>query len=83
MRGGDFLVVAAEEAEEVAGQIVFVGIVQTAHDAEIKRDIFAVACHLDVAGVHIGMKEAIAEHLGEEYLHAIACQLRDADTGFT
>ena len=39
------------------------------------------ATHQDVAGVHVGVEEAVAEHLGEEDLDAVARELRDVDAG--
>ena len=38
--------------------------------------------HQDVAGVHVGVKEAVAEHLGEEDFHPGGGQFRDVDAGF-
>ncbi len=71
---GDALVVAAEEGEEVLRQVILVGVGQRADDAEIERDVAAESPggDEDVARVHVGVEEAVAEHLGEE----------DFDAGF-
>ena len=42
-------------------EVVFVFICERAHDAEIQRDITAIICHEDIARVHVGMKETVAE----------------------
>jgi hypothetical protein len=36
---------------------------------------------LDVARVHVGVEEAVAEHLREEDRHAVAGQLLQVDAG--
>ena len=65
------LVVAAEEGEEVARQVLLVDLGQRAHDAEVERDVLlGPGAHQDVAGVHVGVEKAVAEHLGEEDLDA-------------
>ncbi len=70
------LVVTPEEGGEVLRQVLLVVFGQRADDAEVQRDVAAkgrrVQAHLDVARVHVGVEEAVAEHLGEEDRHAIA-----------
>ena len=71
-------VVAVEEGQQVLGQVVLVARVERADDAEVHRDIARVRRvvdhHEDVAGVHVGVEEVVAEHLGEEDLHAVLRQ---------
>ena len=46
-------------------------LVEDAHDAEVHRGIARIVritdVHEHVARVHVGVKEAVPEHLGEEY----------------
>ena len=58
--------------EEDGGHEVAVKILRPNMLAVIERDVAAVGGDEDVAGVHVGMEEAVAEDLGEE----------DFDTGF-
>ena len=65
---GDALVVAAQEADQDLGvDPAGVG-VDPAHDAEVERDERAVGPELEVALVHVGVEEAVAERVGEEGL---------------
>ena len=75
----DAPVVAVEEGEEVLRQVVLVDLGERAHDAEVERDVAAVVGDQDVARVHVGVEEAVAEHLGEEDLHAGARERRNVD----
>ncbi|SAJ33735.1 Uncharacterised protein [Enterobacter cloacae] len=74
MQLGDLAVVALEEGDQVARQVVLVLVGQAADDAAVHRDVLRApgraGADEDVAGVHVGMEEAVAEHLGEEDLHA-------------
>jgi hypothetical protein len=82
---GHALVVAPEEGHEVLRQVVLVVVGQRADDAEVQRDVAAeggrVEADLDVARVHVGVEEAVAEDLGEEDRHAVARQLLEVDAG--
>jgi len=64
-------VVAAEEGEEVLRQVVLVDCGEPAHDPEVERDVAPLRVHQDIARVHVGVEEAVAEHLGEEDLHPL------------
>ena len=75
---GDAAIVAAEEREEVLREVVLVEIAQRADDAEVERDVAAVRTDQDVARVHVGVEEAVAEHLREEDLDAGARDVLDA-----
>ena len=67
-------VVALEEGHQVACQVVLVLGGQAADDAAVDGDVLRIArlpgADEDVARVHVGVEEAVAEHLGEENLHA-------------
>ena len=76
---GDAPVVATEKSDEIARQVSFVGLGQRTHDAEIERDILTVAGDENIAGVHIGMEKAVAEHLGEKDFNAGTRKLRNVD----
>jgi hypothetical protein len=75
----------AEEGDEVLRQVFLVVLGQRADDAEVQRDVAAeglrVQADLDVARVHVGVEEAVAEDLGEEDRDAVARQLGDVDAG--
>ena len=83
VRGRHAVVVAAEEREEVLREIALVALRQRAHDAEVERDVLAVVGAVgrdeDVARVHVGVEEAVAEHLREEDLDAGARQPLQVD----
>ena len=79
MRLRDAAVVAAEEGEEVLREVVLVDLGERAHDAEVERDVASVVGDEDVARVHVGVEEAVAEHLREEDLDAGARERRDVD----
>jgi hypothetical protein len=67
-------VVALEEGKQVARQIVLVLGREAADDAAVDRDVLRAprvhGADENIAGVHVGVEEAVAEHLGEENLHA-------------
>ncbi len=83
MQRRDPVVVALEEREEVLREVVLVEVRQRADDPEIERDIAPelrrIETHLDIAGVHVRMEKAVAEHLREEDLDAFARELRNID----
>ena len=78
---GDAPVVAAEEGEEVLGQVALVGRAQRAHDAEVDRDVVALRGDEDVPRMHVGVEEAVAEHLREEDLDTVLGDPLEVDAG--
>ena len=70
MHFGNTTVVALEEGQKILSQIALVDIIERADNTEVKRNVAAIVCHQDVARVHIGMEEAVAEHLRKENLYA-------------
>ncbi len=81
----DAVVVALEEREEILREIVLVEVGERADDPEIQRDIAPEGrfgdADLDVARVHVRMKEPIAEHLREKDLDPFARKPRDVHAG--
>ena len=82
---GDAAVVAVEEGEEVFGEVVLVFGGERAHDAEVDGAVarrFGVSgVHEDVAGVHVGVEEAVAEDLGEKDFDAALGQHFEVGAG--
>ncbi len=74
MRLRDAPVVAVEERQEILREVALVALAERAHDAEVEGDVaalrFALGADENVARVHVGVEEAVAEHLREEDLHA-------------
>ena len=74
MQLGHTAVVAVEEGEEVLRQVALVFPVEGADDAAVDADperiLGVFERDEDVARVHVGVEEAVAEHLGEEHLHS-------------
>ncbi len=77
----DAAIVAVEEGHEIFRQIMLIARLQGADDAEIHGGIARISriidLHEDIAGVHVGMKEIMAEHLREKDLDAVLGQLGD------
>ena len=73
MQLGHLAVVAVEEGDKVFRQIALIFFVQRADDAAVDTDVLRIFRMLvadeDVAGMHIGVEETVAEHLSEEHLH--------------
>ena len=78
---GDAAVVAADEAEEDLGEEAPLGLAEPAHDAEIDGDDVAGLVDEEIALVHVGMEEAVAERLAEERLHQPSRQRRQVVAG--
>ena len=66
------LVVADQEAQQHLGQIAPGLGVEPAHDPEIDGDDIAVRVHQQVAGVQVGVEEAVPEDLVEEGARRLA-----------
>src|SRR5260370_33628563 len=64
-------VIAAQEGDQKLGEIAAGVLVDAAHDAEIDRYDVAGAVDESVAAMHVGMEEAVAEHLVEERLGSL------------
>ena len=81
MQLGHPFVVAPEEGREILCQILFIRPGQGANDAKVQRDIAAKRgrrnADLNVARVHVGVKETVTKHLREENGDAVPGQLRN------
>ncbi len=62
MHFGDTAVIAIEEAQQHLAQEAPGLFVDAAGDAEIDGDQLTVGPHEQIAGMHVGVKEAVAEH---------------------
>src|SRR5690606_41039781 len=74
MQLGNTTVIPPEERQEVLSKIVFIMLGQRSHDPEIKRDIapqgFRCVRHIDIAGVHVGVKKPVCKDLHEKDLRS-------------
>ena len=74
MQLGNAAVVALEEGHQVARQVALVLGRKAADDAKVDGDVLrlpgVLARDEDVARVHVGVEEAVAEYLGKEDFHA-------------
>ena len=66
MNFGDALVVADQEAEQHLRQVAPGLDVEPPHDPEVDGDDIAVSVHQQVAGMQVGVEEAVPEDLVEE-----------------
>ena len=67
------LIVASNEAEQDLGQEAALFGPQPSHDAEVDRDQTAVVVDEQIAGMHVGVEEAIAQRVPQEALeHSVA-----------
>ena len=69
MHLGDALVVAVEEAVEDLGEEAPLLHAEPPHDAEIDGDDAALLVDEQIAGMHVGMEEAVAHGMAQEGLH--------------
>ena len=64
-------IIAVEECQKVLGEIALVPVAEGPHDTEIDGPILAFRAYEDIPGMHVGVKKAITECLGEKDLDAI------------
>ena len=85
MQFGDPLVVPAEKSNEVLRKVFLVGFGQRTDDAKVQRNITSkrsrIQTDLNIARMHVSVKEAVAKNLREEDRHAISGQLFHIDAG--
>ena len=81
MHLGDTAVVAGQKADQHVGEVVAGLAVEPAHDAEIDDGERAVGIDEQIAGVHVGVEEAVAEHLVEKRGAGFAQQVGDIVPG--
>ena len=72
-------VIAMEKRQKIFRQVLLVGGTQGTDDAEVHGDVAGIVRMLgvdeDIAGMHVGVKETIAEYLGKKNLHPTFRQL--------
>ena len=83
MHLGDAGVVAGDEAEKDLGEEAPFLVAEPAHDAAVDRDQPALGVDEQVAGVHVGMEEAVADRMGEEGLDDLAAEAFEIMAGGT
>ncbi len=66
MHIGHTRIVAGDEAQQHVGQKIACGPVDPAHDPEIDHAEGAIGPHEGIAGVHVGVEEAVAKDLQEK-----------------
>src|SRR3954454_24065059 len=81
MHFGDAAIVAGDEAEKNFGEEAALLQPEPAHDAEIDRDQPAGTVEEQVARVHVGMKEAVAQRMALEALDHLAPEVGQIDLG--
>ena len=79
MHFGDAAIVAGDEAQENFGQKAPLLLAEPAHNAEIDGDEAAGIVEEQVAGMHVGMKEAVAKRVAQETLDHLAPELGQID----
>ena len=72
-------IVARDEAVEDLGEEAPLLRADAPHDAEIDRDDAAVVVHEQIAGMHVGMEEAVAQRVAQEGLHHRAAELLEVE----
>src|SRR5919108_428561 len=79
MVSGDAAVVARDEAQENFGEETPLLHAEPAHDAEIDRHQPAGIVEKQIAGMHVGMKEAVAQRVAQETLDHLASKVGQID----
>ncbi len=79
MHFGDAAVVARDEAQQNFGEEAPLLQPKPAHDAEIDRDQPAGIVEKQIAGMHVGMEEAVAQRVAQETLDHLAAEVGQVD----
>ena len=82
MQAGHLIIIPIQHGGQQTRQKQPVCKIKMSHDAKIDWDKSAIRGNEDVAGMHIGMKEAVAEYLIEEtprccfgdFFNVVACR---------
>ena len=87
MQLGDPFVVTPEEGREILRKVLFVELGECAHNAKVERDVapkrLGCQADLDIAGVHVGVEEAVAKNLRKKQRDTVARQLGDINPCIT
>ena len=91
MHLGHAPIIPVEEGAEVFRDVVFILVGNAADDAEVHGNVAGIRGRKDIAGVHVRVKQAVPQHLGEEdfnaafgqqlQVDALAAQLRHITDG--
>ena len=81
MHFGDAAIVAGDEAQQDLGEEAPLLHAEPAHDAEINRDQPAGIVEEQIAGMHVGMEEAVAQRVAQKALDHLAAEFRQIDLG--
>ena len=73
------MIVAGDEAEQDFGEEAPFLRPEPAHDAEVDRDQFAVGVDEQIAGMHVGVEEAVAQRVAQEILDHGAAERRQVE----
>ncbi len=73
------LIVAGDEAEQNLGQEAPLLAPEPSHDAEVDRDQLAGVVDEQVAGMHVGVEEAVAQRMAQEGLDQRAGEVREVE----
>ena len=79
MHFGDAAIVARDEAQQNFGEEAPLLQAEPAHDAEIDRHQPAGIVEEQIAGMHVGMEEAVAQRVTQETLDHLAAEIGQVD----
>ena len=79
MHFGDAAIVARDEAQQNFGEEAPLLQPEPAHDAEIDRDQPAGLVEEQIAGMHVGMEEAVAQRVAQKTLDHLAPEIGQVD----
>ena len=73
------MIIAGDEAEQDLGQEAPLLRAEPAHDAEVDRHQPAVVVDEQIAGMHVGVEEAVAQRMAQEVLDHRAAERRQVE----
>ncbi len=79
MHLGDAAIVARDEAQQNLGEEAPLLHAEPAHDAEIDRHQPAGIVEEQIAGMHVGMEEAVAQRVAQKTLDHLAPEIGQVD----
>ena len=79
MHFGDAAIIAGDEAEQDFGEEAPLLHAEPAHDAEVDRDQPSGVVEKQIARMHVGMEEAVAQRVAQETLDHLAAEIGQID----
>src|ERR1700755_2008219 len=76
---GDAAIVSGDEAEQDLGEEAALLEAEAAHDSEIDRNEPPLVVEEEIAGMHVGVKEAVAQRVAQEALDDLAAEVGEVD----